>query len=106
MAAPRAELAIEVFCHRIRRAIGSLYAVLNGVDVLAFTGGIGENSPTIRARICQDMDALVSSSTRNRMPPFAAGSPDFLGRPRRSLGGATNEELLVAEDTARVAGGV
>ena len=45
----RARLAIDVFCHRIRRYLGAYYGILNGADAVIFTGGIGENSPEIRA---------------------------------------------------------
>jgi len=46
---PRAKLAFEIFVHRLRSCIGAMIAVLGGIDVLAFTAGIGENSPEVRA---------------------------------------------------------
>jgi acetate kinase len=51
---PRARLAVDLFCYRIRREIGALAAVLGGVDAIVFTAGIGANSPLIRARVLQD----------------------------------------------------
>ncbi len=51
---PRAKVAIDVYCHRIRREVGSLAAALGGVDALVFTGGIGENALAIRERVCRD----------------------------------------------------
>lgn len=54
----RAAEAIELFCYRVRKEIGALAASLNGLDVLVFTGGIGENSATIRARICDNLGFL------------------------------------------------
>jgi acetate kinase len=45
-------LAIEMFCYQVRKAVGALAAVLGGMDMLVFTGGIGEHSPGIRAEIC------------------------------------------------------
>ena len=48
---PRAAFAIEMFCYRIARELGSLAAVLGGLDALVFTGGIGENAAPIRARV-------------------------------------------------------
>ncbi len=51
---PRARLAIDLFAHRIARELGSLAAVLGGVDALVFTAGIGENAPAIRERVCRD----------------------------------------------------
>jgi acetate kinase len=52
----RAELAIELFCYRARKYIGAYLAVLGGADAIVFGGGVGENSPPIRARICEGMD--------------------------------------------------
>src|SRR6185312_14708306 len=50
----RARLAIDLYCYRIRRELGSLAAALGGLDAIVFTGGIGENSPVIRERVCLD----------------------------------------------------
>ena len=51
---PNAELAVALFIYRIRRELGSLAAALEGLDGIVFTGGIGENSPIIRSRVCRD----------------------------------------------------
>jgi acetate kinase len=51
-------LAIQVFCHRLRKYIGAYAAVMGGVDAIVFTGGIGENSATIRHRVGQRLDFL------------------------------------------------
>ena len=51
---PLAKLAVDLFCYRIRRELGSLAAALGGVDAIVFTGGIGENAPIIRGRVCRD----------------------------------------------------
>src|SRR5256885_4515117 len=53
-AAPSARLAIDVYVYRIRRELGSLAAALGGLDAIVFTGGIGENAPAIRERVCRD----------------------------------------------------
>jgi acetate kinase len=50
---PRAQFAIELFCYRVGRELGAMAATLGGLAVLAFTGGIGEHQPAIRARIAQ-----------------------------------------------------
>ena len=57
-ASPSAAEAIDLFVYRIRRELGSLVAALGGLDVLVFTGGIGEHAVPIRARICQDAQWL------------------------------------------------
>jgi acetate kinase len=54
----RAEDAIQIFCYQARKFIGAYAAVLGGVDALVFTGGIGEHSPEVRARICKGMAFL------------------------------------------------
>jgi len=51
---PKAKLAIDVYCYRIARELGSLAATLGGLDALVFTGGVGENAAPIRARACAD----------------------------------------------------
>jgi acetate kinase len=52
---PIAALAIDVFCYRIRLAIGALTAAMGGISAMVFTGGIGENAPTVRAKICEKL---------------------------------------------------
>ena len=55
---PAAKEAIDLFCYQAIKVIGSLYAVLGGLDTLVFTGGIGENSAIIRQRICGGLKFL------------------------------------------------
>ncbi len=52
----RARLAIEMFCYRARKYIGAYLAAMGGADAVVFTGGIGENSPAIRTRICEGLN--------------------------------------------------
>jgi acetate kinase len=54
----KAELAIEMFCYRIRKYIGAYYAVLGRLDAVVFTGGIGENAVTVRQRVCGGLEHL------------------------------------------------
>lgn len=51
----RASLAIDMFCYRVRKYIGAYLAVLDGADAVIFGGGIGENAPVVRQRICAGM---------------------------------------------------
>ncbi len=55
---PDAELAVSVYCHRLRKYVGAYYAVLGTVDVIAFTGGVGENSALVRERTLAGLGAL------------------------------------------------
>src|SRR6476660_700350 len=54
----RARLAVDLFCYRVKKYLGSYLAAMNGADAIVFAGGIGENSPDVRARICAEMDWL------------------------------------------------
>src|SRR5262252_6807083 len=54
----RARLAIEIFCYRARKYIGSYLAAMNGAEAILFTGGVGQNSPDIRNLICGELSAL------------------------------------------------
>ena len=54
----RAQLAVDMYCLQVRQAIGAMAVTLGGVDTLVFTAGIGENSPEIRAKICDGLECL------------------------------------------------
>lgn len=67
----RAALAFDIFVHRLRASIGAMAAALGGIDVLVFTGGIGENSPEVRAATCANFGylGLQMDAIRNSEPP-------------------------------------
>ena len=54
----RAQLAFDVYVHRIRFHIGALLPALGGLDALVFTGGVGENSAAVRDAVCRDMEFI------------------------------------------------
>jgi acetate kinase len=54
----RAKLAFDIYVHRVRAAIGSMAAVLGGMDAVVFTAGIGENSPQVRTAVCRGLEFL------------------------------------------------
>jgi acetate kinase len=100
---PAASLAVDYFVYRAAKDVGALAAVLNGVDGIVFTAGIGENAPEIRRRICEasqwlgvDLDADANAQ----------------GGPRISRAGSrvsawvipTNEELMIARHTGVLLG--
>ena len=69
---PRARLAFEVYVHRLCREIGGMAASLGGVDALAFTAGIGENCPPLRAAVCEQLAFLgikLQASANEQPPP-------------------------------------
>jgi acetate kinase len=67
----RAQLAVAAFCYRIRKYIGAYLAVLGGASAILFSGGIGENMPEIRARICEGLEwlGLILDEEGNRSRP-------------------------------------
>jgi acetate kinase len=101
----RARLAIEIFCYRIRKYIGAYTAALGRVDALVFTGGIGENNAAIRAQACQDLDGMgyVIDPAANEAPSRAARDVATAASPKRVLVIPTDEEGMIARDTAAIA---
>jgi acetate kinase len=62
----RAKLAFDLYIHRLRIAIGGMVAILEGLDVLVFTAGVGENSPEVRAATCKGLEFLGVTMDLNR----------------------------------------
>ncbi len=104
----RVRLAIEIFCYRARKYMGAYLAAMGGADAVVFTGGIGENSPDVRARICAGMEwaGLRLDDTKNQE---TIGREDKISTEDSKLLAyaiPTDEELLIARDTVRVILGV
>ena len=94
-------LAIEMFCYQIRKAAGALAAALGGLDLLVFTGGIGEHAAAIRAEVCDGTGASwVSCSMRGATTRMKTRSAPAGSRCRVRVI-ATNENLMVARHTVR-----
>ena len=100
----RVRLAIEVFCYRARKYIGAFLASMGGADAIVFTGGIGENSPEIRARICEGMAwaGLTIDPGRNQQMVAREGLISTDDSKLAAYAIPTDEELLIARDTVRV----
>ena len=64
-----AALALEVYCHRLRKYVGAYFAVLGGVDAVAFTAGVGENDARVRAAALAGLEPSASPSTRRETSP-------------------------------------
>lgn len=96
----RAGLAISVFIDRVKKFIGAYTAILNGVDALVFTAGLGENSPLIRSGICESFDYLKlwidpeKNDIRGQEADISAEDSQV-----RVLVIPTNEELMIASET-------
>ena len=104
----QAKLAIEVFCYRIKKYIGAYSAALGHVDGLVFTGGIGENSPAIRALACEGLSGLgiQIDPARNAAVVGKEGDISTEDSRLRVMVIPTNEELLIARDTFRAVRGL
>ena len=96
-----AKLAIEMYCYRIKKYIGTYYAALGRVDALVFTGGIGENAADIRSRCCQGLSRLGIEVDENNNGRQAEGIRDIQSSnlSLKILVIPTNEELEIAEQT-------
>lgn len=99
----RVRLAIDLFCYRVKKYIGAYLACMGGADGVVFTGGIGENSPDVRARICEGLEwfGLKLDKTRNEQ---ALGKEERITTDDSKLHAfviPTDEELLIARDTVR-----
>jgi acetate kinase len=99
-----ARRAIAVFCYRARKYIGSYLAAMGGADAVVFTGGIGENSPEVRASICEGMEwaGVMIDAARNQETIGREGVISADGSKLLAYAIPTNEELLIARDTVRV----
>jgi acetate kinase len=101
----RARLAIEIFCYRTRKYIGAYLAGMGGADAVVFTGGIGENAALIRTRILDGLQWLgvqLDAAANERMVDGAEGRISTDDSRLHAWVIPTNEELLIARDTARL----
>ncbi len=97
----RAAEAVAMFCRSIRKEIGAFAAVLGGLDILVFTGGIGERAPAVRDEICRDLGHLGV-----RLDPVRNNAEEDIISAAQSAClvrvVATNEELMIARHTRGV----
>lgn len=102
-----AQLAIDLFCYRVRKYLGAYVAVLGGVDAIVFGGGIGENAPEIRDRICRNLEwcGLRLDPDCNRaavgLAPGRAAKISADGSRLAAYVVAADEETWIARETVR-----
>ena len=95
---PKAKEALTVFCYHAKKFIGALAASMSGLDMVVFTGGIGENSASIRERICQDLEFLgITISEKQNHDMHEIISTEKSKVSVRVL--KTNEEWMIARHT-------
>jgi acetate kinase len=102
----RARLAVDVFCHRARKYLGAYLAVVGGAEAVIFSGGIGENAPSVREQICRDMewcglklDASLNAAVLGRDGAISAADSSI-----KIFVIHTDEESIIARETARAIG--
>ena len=101
----RAQLALDVYVHRVKHYLGAYIAEMNGVDAIVFTAGLGENGKTTRADICKDMEYLgikldaAKNDVRGKETVISADDSKV-----KVLLIPTNEELMIAMDTCEIVG--
>jgi acetate kinase len=104
---PRARLAVDAFCYRARKYLGAYLAALGGAEAVIFSGGIGENSSSVRAKICSEMEwcGLRLDSAANEA---VRAKDEIISSAASSLKVAvihTDEEMIIARETVRLIGG-
>lgn len=99
----RARDAVELFCYRAKKYIGAYAAVLGGLDLLVFTGGIGEHAPAVREKICDGLGFLgvQLDGAANESNASVISSPDSRVQVRRI---ETNEDLMIVRHVAATLG--
>jgi len=100
----RARLAIEIFCYRARKYLGAYLAALGSAEAVVFSGGIGENSPLVRAKICEGMEwcGLWLDSHRNEALVGVEGQISTDAARIHAYVIPTDEELVIARETVSV----
>jgi acetate kinase len=97
----RAAEAVALFCYQAKKWIGSFAAALSGMDTLVFAGGIGENAPLIRERICDGLGFLGIELHQKRNAKNAPLISPNVGRVKVRVI-RTDEELMIARSVIRV----
>ncbi len=99
----RVRLAIEMFCYRARKYIGAFLACMGGADAVVFTGGIGENSPDVRGRICENLQwaGLRLDEKKNQEMVGIEGQISSDDSSLHAYVIPTDEEVMIARDTVR-----
>ena len=102
----QAEETLDVFVHRLVRYIGALTAVMPRLDAVAFTGGIGENSAYIRSRTLKRLSALGLDLDEEANAKIYGGKSGIISKSKKPVAIVipTDEEWMIAEDTAELAG--
>lgn len=100
----RAQLALDMYYHRVKKFVGAYAGVMNGVDLVLFTGGIGENDPTLRQKVAEGLSFLGIEFDRSANDGVR-GKDKLLTKENskvKVMAITTNEELVIARDTQQI----
>ncbi len=103
---PRAQLALRILYYGIKKYIGAYTAAMNGLDALVFTAGIGENDALLRQEVCRDMDYLgiaLDEELNRTLPRGTEAELSAKDAKVRTWLVPTDEEFMIAKDTAKLA---
>jgi len=100
----RAKLALDMYIYRVKKYIGAYAAAMGGVDIIIFTGGIGENDYRLRKGVCTDMEFLGIDFDFEKNDGLRGKDTNLTKEGSKTLVMtiATNEELVIALDTAKI----
>ena len=103
----RARLAVDVFCYRARKYLGAYLAALGGADAVVFSGGIGENAPAVREKICAGMEwcGLSLDREKNDAAVGAESTISSTGTRLRVHVIPSDEEAIIARETTTLCQG-
>ncbi|MFH1701127.1 MAG: acetate kinase [Candidatus Zixiibacteriota bacterium] len=101
---PNARLALEAYCYRIKKYIGAYAAVMGGLDVIVFTGGVGQNSSVVRNKCMSNLEFLGLRIDEGKNTSYNEGIGDISAEDSKvkTLVVPTNEELVIARETMRI----
>ena len=104
----RARLAVDMFCYRLKKYVAAYAGAMGGVDAVLFTGGIGENAPSVRERALAGLEFMGITVDRARNDAAVRREAEISaeGSKVKVLVIPTNEELIIARDTVRLVTGV
>ena len=103
----RAQLALDMFCYQVKKYIGAYAAVMDGVDAIVFTAGVGENDIGTRAKICEGLDYLGVKLDKKRNNVRGEATEISSAKSKvKVLLIPTNEELVIARDTDKICKGL
>ena len=103
----KAKLVLDMYFYQLQKFVGSYTAAMNGLDCIVFTGGIGENSASTRAKVCEGLGwfGVEIDAEQNAKRGLAVNDITAANSKVKVLVVQTNEELMIARDTKRVAFG-